>query len=178
MPLPKRKKEEQVMEYSFENIGTGTIPVMAEMRYRIGNKKGWIWVGVYLLLDLYYLRKFMIGDLPLVFALIFIGITLYLVMLPYLRLRKAYKKEKAFYDGVIPELTTRFGENIYISNTAASRTMEFHRIKKVYSLKYSYCLRFTDDTVLMLGRENFTKGTFLEFKQFLREKRPDLKIPE
>jgi hypothetical protein len=124
MPLPKRKKEEQVMEYSFENIGTGTIPVMAEMRYRIGNKKGWIWVGVYLLLDLYYLRKFMIGDLPLVFALIFISITLYLVMLPYLRLRKAYKKEKAFYDGVIPELTTRFGENIYISNTAASSSVK------------------------------------------------------
>ena len=29
-----------------------------------------------------------------------------------------------------------------------------------------------------LSYDGFTKGTFSEFKQFLRTKRPDLKIPE
>ena len=32
--------------------------------------------------------------------------------------------------------------------------------------------------MLFIAVDGFTKGTFSEFKQFLREKRPDLKIPE
>ena len=32
--------------------------------------------------------------------------------------------------------------------------------------------------MLFVAIDSFTKGTFSEFKQFLREKRPDLKIPE
>ena len=58
-------------------------------------------------------------------------------------------------------------------------TYDYDQIEKIYSLKSSYTLIFAKNSgTLILSREGFTKGTFSEFKQFLRYKRPDLKIPE
>lgn len=166
------------MEYRFKHTGSSTVPEVAEMRYRIGNKNGWIWIGVYLLFDIYFLHGYLMGEYLLFYPLFFVGMTIYLLLHPYLQLRKAYKKEKAFHNGIMPERTILFDDHIQVSNETASRTLEYYQLKKVYSLRYSYCLRFTDDTVLLLDRSGFTTGTFPEFKQFLRDKRPDLKIPE
>lgn len=73
----------------------------------------------------------------------------------------------------------QFAERI-ISNTPNSTNIfDYSNIKKIYSLKSCYVLMFSNDSgFLALSREGFTQGTFSEFKQFLREKRPDLKIPE
>lgn len=132
----------------------------------------------YLLLGIYFLREYLLGYSYLITSLVFFGFAIYFVLQPYLQVRKGWKKGLEFFNGTMPVNTARFGERISIENAIASRAWEYHHLTKVYSFKYSYCLCFADKTVLLLGRDNFTKGIFFEFKQFLREKRPDLKIPE
>ena len=73
----------------------------------------------------------------------------------------------------------QFGDRIVTSTPNSVTTLDYCNIKKVYSLKTCYVIRFAGDmAILMMSRDGFTKGTFSEFKQFLHMKRPDLKIPE
>ena len=57
-------------------------------------------------------------------------------------------------------------------------TLDYETIVRVVRLKHSYVLMNSRRTGIMLDTSSFTKGTFEEFKQFIRTKRPDLKIPE
>jgi hypothetical protein len=57
-------------------------------------------------------------------------------------------------------------------------TIEYRKIVRVVRLKHSYLLMTSRRTGVLLDPNGFTKGTFEEFKQFLRQKRPDLTIPE
>ena len=166
------------METYFENAGQPDICAITEMKYRLNAKTIWIWTGIYLVLTICALRGFLLGDVGLLLPVICICFTVYFVLVPYFQVRKNRKRALKFYNGTLPVNVARFGENIQIENSDSSRTWEYHHLAKVYSFQYSYCLRFADKTVLLLNRSEFTKGTFGEFKQFLRTKRPDLKIPE
>lgn len=166
------------MEYQFENTGTPDIRAVIEVRYRMNAKRIWIWIGAYLLLGIYFSLAFRLGYSNLFLPVMCFGFAILFALMPYWEVRKGWKKDLAFHNGVLPVNTARFGEKISIENTMASRSWEYYHLVKVCSFQYSYCLRFSDNTVLFFDRGNFTKGTFDEFKQFLREKRPDLKIPE
>ena len=81
-------------------------------------------------------------------------------------------------DGVIQDTTVAFGDIIEVYDDTIRMTIEYRKIIKVIHLKHSYVLMNGKRTGLILDPNAFTKGTFSEFKQFLRTKRPDLKIPE
>lgn len=76
------------------------------------------------------------------------------------------------------ESVIRFGEKIVIAESQMELTLDYQTIVRVVRLKHSYVLMNSRRTGVMLDVNGFTKGTFEQFKQFLREKRPDLKIPE
>lgn len=88
------------------------------------------------------------------------------------------RNAKKINDGIMPETVVTAGDVLELDEGMTHITVEYHKIRRVVHLRHSY--------VLMIGRRNgvildpnaFTKGTFAEFKQFLREKRPDLTIPE
>ena len=166
------------METYFENVGRADMRAIVEMRYRLNAKRIWIWVGIYLLMGAYFLRQYVLGDSYLIMPLLCVLAAVYMATMPYLNVRRGFKKEVAFYNGTLPESTVKIGDKIEICDVDSSRTWEYHHLTEVHSFKYSYCLRFADRTVLLFNRSDFTKGTFEEFKQFLRTKRPDLKIPE
>lgn len=161
------------MEILFENVGSLDFKAVVEMRYRLNAKRVCILVGLYLLVIVYF-----VWNHYLFAPVIFFGFAVYMALLPYLQVRKGWKKQMAFHHGKLPVNIARFGEKISIENAESSRNWEYHQLTKVRSFKRSYCLCFGDNTVLLLYRDHFTKGTFEEFKQFLRTKRPDLKIPE
>ncbi len=52
---------------------------------------------------------------------------------------------------------------------------DYSQIRRVYALKSSYAIKIGNQAII-LDRDGFTKGTFKEFKQFLKEKCPDLKV--
>ena len=166
------------MEYAFENVGVPDIRAVIEVRYRMNAKRIVGWVGAYLLLGIYFLQTFLRGYTYIIMPVMCFGFAVSFALQPYLQVQKGWKKDLAFFNGVMPVNTARFGEKISIENATASRIWEYHHLTKVYSFKYSYCLCFADKTVLYFDRANFTQGTFEEFKQFIRTKRPDLKFPE
>ena len=81
-------------------------------------------------------------------------------------------------DNVLPETVVTFGDTIEMHEGMAHFTIEYRKIQKVVRLKHSYVLLNGKRTGIILCIDGFTKGSFEEFKQFLREKRPDLSIPE
>ena len=81
-------------------------------------------------------------------------------------------------DGQIPETVVTFGDIIELHEGMVHYTIEYRKIVKVVSLQHSYVLMMGRRNGIILDSSGFTKGTFSEFKQFLREKCPDLNIPE
>ena len=71
-----------------------------------------------------------------------------------------------------------FGDVIEVRQGQIRVTWEYSEITRVERLKYSYELIKNKRLTIMVVPACFTKGTFEEFKQFLREKRPDLYIPD
>lgn len=86
------------------------------------------------------------------------------------RLRRAYGNR-------IPPSVTKFAEVIRTNDPDGSKVFSYTQIGEVKRLADCYGLFFGREWIF-LDPNGFTKGTFEDFKQFLRTKRPDLKIPE
>ena len=78
--------------------------------------------------------------------------------------------------GKNPECVALFGDLI-LSNLGDREGYDYSRIRKVVSLKHSYVIYIDKRISIPITREGFIKGDFESFKAFLKEKRPDLKIP-
>lgn len=85
---------------------------------------------------------------------------------------------KKMNDGIMPESRVVVGDTIEMFEGNVHVTIEYRKIARVVRLKHSYVLMLGKRNGLLIDPDGFTTGTFPEFKQFLREKRPDLKIPE
>ena len=71
-----------------------------------------------------------------------------------------------------------FGDHIELTQGSTRIIWEYQDIQKIYHLKYSYELVKSKRLALFVDPNGFTKGNFEDFKRFLKEKRPDLTIPE
>lgn len=104
---------------------------------------------------------------------------LLLFFLPWYISWNALRTSKRNNDGVIPETRiTVKDDRIDVDEGWVHFTLEYRKFRRVVHLKHSYVLMMGRRSGLMIDPDGFTKGTFAEFKQFLREKRPDLNIPE
>ena len=91
---------------------------------------------------------------------------------------KAILKEIRKQNGGRPvEGAALFGD-VILSNMGDQEAYTYDRIRKVASLRHSYVIYIDKRISIPVVRNAFTKGDFDSFKKFLREKRPDLKIPE
>lgn len=98
--------------------------------------------------------------------------------LPWYIAWKAIRVTKKSNDGAMPEARIAVGETIEMDEGMVHFSLEYRKLLRVVHLKHSYVLMLGKRNGLIIDPNGFTKGTFTEFKQFLREKRPDLKIPE
>ena len=106
-------------------------------------------------------------------------VLLLLFFMPWYISWKALRSSKRSNDGVIPETRIAVNEDrIDVDEGFVHFTLEYRKFCRVVHLKHSYVLMMGRRNGLMIDPDGFTKGTFAEFKQFLREKRPDLNIPE
>ena len=80
-------------------------------------------------------------------------------------------------NGDVPECVALFGD-VILSNMGDQEGYAYSRIRKVVALKHSYVVYIDKRISIPVTRDGFTKGDFESFKAFLREKRPDLKIPK
>ena len=82
------------------------------------------------------------------------------------------------HGGIVPTSVTWFDSDIATNDGDGKRHFSYKQITRVRMFE-GYFVIFLDHLIFIpLSYDGFTKGTFSEFKQFLRTKRPDLKIPE
>ena len=106
-------------------------------------------------------------------------VLLLLFFMPWYISWNALRSSKRSNDGVIPETRIAVNEDrIDVDEGCVHFTLEYRKFCRVVHLKHSYVLMIGRRSGLMIDPDGFTRGTFTEFKQFLREKRPDLNIPE
>lgn len=98
--------------------------------------------------------------------------------LPQIYAATSIRNAKKLNEGIQPETVITFGETIELHEGMIHITVEYRKILRVVHLKHSYLLMIGKRNAVMLDPEGFTCGTFETFKDFLRSKRPDLKIPE
>ncbi len=70
------------------------------------------------------------------------------------------------------------GDAVEDTTGALKVSIPLEKITKVLHLKHSYLLLSGKSYIIALDPNGFTKGTFSEFKQHLREKCPNILIPE
>ena len=174
------------MEPKFELRYHSTLSVLVEFYRKIGMP---FWLPMMILSGAYFLYNaaasimFWIFDalsfsemiLPVLPPAILFAV---IAFLPQWAAWNVMRQTKAQNGGVEPETVVTVGNTIEISAGITRSTIDFHRIIKVRRLKYSYVLLITKRSGVLLRPDCFTKGTFEEFKQYLRQKRPDLVIPD
>ena len=70
----------------------------------------------------------------------------------------------------------QFGNNIFMQEGKFSMELDYSKIVKIYYLKYSYVLMFTNSNGIMIKYDSFTKGNFEDFKKFIKENCKKAKI--
>lgn len=155
-----------MMREYFRKYGTGPrLPVIIVTAL--------VWVVIAAFCAMIDIMEEMKGPLFLVAVL---DITLF--FLPYLTAWVSLRNGKKLNNGVLPETIVTFGEKIELHEGMIHITVEYEKIVRVVRLKHSYMLMLGKRNGLILDPNGFTKGSFEEFKQFIRRKRPDLAVPE
>lgn len=98
--------------------------------------------------------------------------------LPHWYAWNVLKHSKKQNDGAIPETVITFGDIIEMDEGMVHLTIEYRKIVRTIRLKHSYMLMMGSRNGVMIDLNCFTKGTFKEFKQFLREKCPNVTVVE
>lgn len=167
------------MEPVLENRYTLNRKMLTEYARKAGvGPRPWYWLWVSPLIVFCILCAFhpyfpnLRGNSILI--LVFVMLLSYLPELYAFRCVRRLKKQNG---GTVPETLVSFGDAIEIQEGEASMKVDYSQIKKVKRLKQSYVLLIGRRTGILVDYYGFTEGSYLELVEFLREKRPDLKIP-
>ena len=80
--------------------------------------------------------------------------------------------------GEDPVDTISFGDSIEIIRGTGRVCWEYSDVKRVKQLKHSFILERDKNLTIVLDPNGFTKGTFADFKEFLRVRCPNVEIPD
>ena len=116
------------------------------------------------------------------FALVTVVINLTAMYLLWFSTPMVIKKTVDYFRGFAgsqsAEPTYQFGDTIRVMCDGRTMELPYKQITTVELFADHVVLGVHKNMMLFIAIDGFTKGTFSEFKQFLRTKRPDLKIPE
>lgn len=169
------------METCFENRYYSNHKMLAEFmrKYSVGPRPVTICivVAIYLFFVINsWWKGILLEMLPTLVAMgVFFGLLYFLADYYAWNTLRNTKKQN---DNMLPETVVTFGDAIEMHEGMVHLTIEYRKIQKIVRLKHSYVLMNGKRSGILLYEDGFTKGTFEEFKKFLREKCPDLKIPQ
>ena len=169
------------MEIQFENRYFSNHKMLAEFarKYGVGPRPVMVLICVVIFLFFVvksYVNGILLEMIPMLAFMALVFGSLY--FLPHLFAWSTLRNAKKQNDGVLPETVIAFGETIEMHEGMVHLTIEYRKIVRVVRLKHSYMLMLGKHNGVIIDPNGFTKGSFEEFKGFLREKRPDLTIPE
>lgn len=171
------------MEPKFENRYYSNVALLSEFYRREGLTRmpGWLSIILAVAMVASTVMSLRLGIFLDILPMLIIWLVASLVLglspqwLSWVGLRNVKKQN----DGRLPEdIITVDDRCIRLEEGTVSVTLEYRKIQRVVRLKHSYVLMNGKHTGVILEPNSFTKGSFSEFKAFLRKKRPDLDIPE
>lgn len=111
-------------------------------------------------------------------AAVYVVLAVWYWLLPYRVAKKAYKSMLKIHDGDIPPTTVRFGEKIFFDAGTSTSEMAYNKLKSVSLRNDCILIRNEVGGVYLIANDGFTKGTKQELLAFLKEKCPQLKLPD
>ena len=168
------------MEYLFENIYVDTEKLLRQTYQEILKKKVLIRTAIAVVMGLLFLFAGVVLDRPVYRwgSLIYVVLAMQYLLWPYRVARKAYKDMLKLHDGTIPSTIVRFGDKITLSQGDTFLTMPYSKLKTVSFLKDCILLHNEVGGCYIVANDGFTKGSKQELAAFLREKCPQLKLPD
>ena len=125
---------------------------------------------------IYYLCRIGMWEQMRIPVSILLAIEIAVFFIPHMIAWARCKVCKKQNGGKMPETIITVSDAIEYQEHLWNMRFEYADLTGTLRLKHSYKLRFTGRRSLLVNPNGFTKGTFEDFKQFLREKRPDLVI--
>lgn len=173
--------KKQLMEHEFEIHFVPTHRMLAEniRKYGVGPRiPTVILCTIVYVLIIFYICQSGLWERMKDFVLILLAVEMVVFFLPHILVWLRQITVKKMNGGGYPEAVITVDDAITYQEGPWKECFDFAALTGAVRLKNSYKLRFQNRKSLLLAPDGFTKGTFEGFKQFLREKRPDLKIPE
>ena len=158
----------------FENIYTDTLETLEEMNQNLyaQNQKHYTWIfGVF---SVIFLLLGLLADIKfLLYCLVFLSLLIY-----YRQLHKRAAKQQlsaalAFYDGEMPTQIVRITEDtLYYINGCQSFCVPLRKLSRATVTKNGLIIRAGYYFQFYLSKNAFTRGTYEDFLEFLKEKCP------
>ena len=166
------------MEYQFEIVGRDN-PAMIRQLYEVLFKpfaRIVTIVFVVLAMIMAYLAWVEQDYANLVVAVLYCCAPLLYRQLPGWITGAVYKDRLKYYNGEVPETTARFGEKLTIEDEDSSHTVLYDKITQIHFTQDAILIQMGKQKLIAIPNQEFSKGSLLELKQFLRVKCPDVKI--
>lgn len=90
----------------------------------------------------------------------------------------SFRKKLKYYNGNLPDNVIRFGEQIRLQDVDSSHVIPYDKIKKITFTEECIVLHLQDGRSFGLPKGPFTKGSLREMMALLKEKCPQLKLPD
>ena len=96
---------------------------------------------------------------------------------PWIVAKRAVKRDLEYYDGENVLSTTTFGDVICDITKDSNMTMHYDKVKDICFSEDLIALTDLKGVSFLMDKNSFTKGDFQSFQVFIREKCPQLKMP-
>ena len=168
------------MEHKIEFVGVDTLSLYRKVYWHMSLRNRLINLAIFAAATLWALTSYFEEGRTsrLVLAILYVFLAVWYQLRPLRTAKKAFESNLKFNDGDVPPTTVCFGDEIVFRDKNNSSVVSYGKIKKIHFVKEGLLMDMEENKVYFSAIDYFTKGSMEELKQFLREKRPDLKIPE
>ena len=168
------------MEPQIEFVGVDTLVLYRKVYWHMSLRSRLINLAIFGAATLWAAVKYgeTGGFSYLILAILYVLLAIWSQLRPLRVAKKVYKSRAKYNDGVMLPTTVRFGDRIVFQDQNNSATADYEKIKKIRFVKEGFMMDMQENMFYFSAIDQFTKGSMEELKQFLRQKRPDLKIPE
>ena len=180
MSLPQQQQRGRNMETRFVCTYTPTVRKNAEITRKLHPVRVIIRIVFAVAYFLYTLITALEFEFQDVFGLLFafgVFLLVWSIVSPEINSFFAIRRSKK---SMGPNLTREivFGDSIEILEKTVKVVWEYSDIQQVKRLRNTYLLMKDKNMGIAIDPETFTEGNFYNFKKFLREKCPNIQIPE
>ena len=168
------------MDYQIETVGTDSLNIYRRF-YRAVYAMPLMVCSSFLVLAALY-TYFSAGQnrepVDIYYAVVCMVMAGLIRQLPRMIANRAFQNRMKYYNGEIPELTARFGDKLVLEDADSLHTFSYDKITRIHFREDALAVVIAKDRAVCIPVQEFTRGSMPELKQFLRQKCPDLKIPD